>query len=117
MLHRLIYYLGMLKRNPSLLEYYNFLKESDFWSLEKLQKYQLEKAKVFFQFVYEHSVFYRELFDQVGFNAQKITCVDDIKVLPIIDKNILLRENERIQSDYRFKKLFFSETSSCAACR
>ena len=111
MLHRLIYYLGMLKRNPSLLEYYNFLKESDFWSLEKLQKYQLEKAKVFFQFVYEHSVFYRELFDQVGFNAQKITCVDDIKVLPIIDKNILLRENERIQSDYRFKKLFFSETS------
>ncbi len=111
MLHRLIYYLGMLKRNPSLLNYYNFLKESDFWALDKLQKYQLEKAKVFLQFAYEHSAFYKELFDEVGFNALEIKSIDDIKVLPIIDKDTLLRENRRIQSDYHFKKLFFSETS------
>ena len=102
MLHRLIYYLGMLKRNPSLLNYYNFLKESDFWALDKLQKYQLEKAKVFLQFAYEHSAFYKELFDKVGFNALEIKSIDDIKVLPIIDKDTLLRENRRIQSELSF---------------
>lgn len=40
-----------------------------------------------------------------------MTSPDDMKVLPVIDKSVLIRNNGDIQSTYKFDKLQFSETS------
>ncbi len=37
MFHKLIYILGSKLRNPSLKNQFDFLKESETWSLEKLE--------------------------------------------------------------------------------
>lgn len=111
MFYEQIYKIGMKKRNPSLMDYYKFLKQSERWSLAELQDYQLKKCKEFLQFAYIHSDFYRQEFDRVGFRPDLMTSLVDMKRIPVIDKNVLLNENEHIHTDYKFRKLFFSETS------
>ena len=110
-IHKLIYKLGVTKRNPSLMKYYEFLLESDRWPEEKLKQYQLDKCKELLVFAYEHSDFYRNEFDNVGFNPHEFSSLDDLKIIPIIDKNVLLEHNEEIHSKYEFSKCIFSETS------
>ncbi len=111
MVSSLIFHLGMWWRNPSLQRYYNFFKKSDHWSKTQLEVYQLEKLKQLLEFAYEHSVFYKEEFDRINFNPSSLKSLEDLKQIPIIDKSVLLKENKRIQSNYKFKKLFKAETS------
>ena len=111
MLQKIIYKLGVKWRNPSLLRQFESLKKSDKWSIEKLQAYQFERLKTLLQFAYDHSPFYKKEFDEVGFHPSQMTSPDDMKVLPVIDKSVLIRNNGDIQSTYKFDKLQFSETS------
>lgn len=111
MLQKIIYKLGVKWRNPSLLRQFESLKKSDKWSIEKLQAYQFERLKTLLQFAYDHSPFYKKEFDEVGFHPSQMTSPDDMKVLPVIDKSVLIRNNDDIQSTYKFDKLQFSETS------
>lgn len=111
MLHKLIFKLGAAKRNPSLKKQLEFLLESDKWSYEKLEAYQLEKLKELLKFAYKYSPFYTAMFDKVGFVPDKITSVNDLKVLPVIDKKVLVEHNAEIQSRFPFKTLRESESS------
>ena len=111
MLHKIVYNLGMKYRNPSLLPYLKFLKDSDKWSLEQLQEYQFKKAKEFLCFTGEHSVFYKEYFARYNFVPSKMTSLKDLDVLPPITKDVLIARNADIHTDYKFSKLIFCETS------
>lgn len=111
MLHKLIYNLGRTIRNPSLKKYYFFLKGTEYWSIEKLQEYQFNKCKEFLEFIGKYSPYYKELFQKIHFDPQLIQTINDIKVLPIIDKSILLQNVDIIHTNYPFKKRFYSETS------
>lgn len=42
MIHKLIYKAGVRLRSPELFTEYKFLKESEKWSIEKLEAYQLQ---------------------------------------------------------------------------
>lgn len=111
MLHRLIYNAGVAHKNPSLKKHYKFLMETDKWTLEQLKQYQFKKLKEFLVFAYEHSPFYKEEFDNAGFNPYQFESIDDYKRIPIIDKSVLLNNNDKVHSDYHFDKLIQSETS------
>ena len=105
MLQKIIYKLGVKWRNPSLLRQFESLKKSDKWSIEKLQAYQFERLKTLLQFAYDHSPFYKKEFDEVGFHPSQMTSPDDMKVLPVIDKSVLIRNNGDIQSTYKFSSI------------
>ena len=111
MLHKLIYNMGMRYRNPSLIPYLKFLEESDKWSLEQLNWYQFNKAKEFFCFVGFYSKFYKEYFASYGFEPLKMTSLDEMKVLPPVDKMTLIERNADIYTYFKFPKLIFCETS------
>ena len=68
MLKKLLFSLGVQKRNPSLRKYFTFLKESDQWSEKELRDYQTQKCKEFLEFAYKYSPFYKGIFDSNGFN-------------------------------------------------
>ena len=79
-------------------------EKSDKWSIEKLQAYQFERLKTLFTVrIRSLSVLQKE-FDESGFHPSQMTSPDDMKVLPVIDKSVLIRNNGDIQSTYKFDK-------------
>lgn len=111
MFHKIIYNKGTARRNPSLKEYLAFLKKSDRWSKEALLEYQLEKCKSFLKFVNEYSPYYKSTFQKINFFPDEFKDINDLKRIPAIDKNTLLKYGDQIHSVYNFQKRIYSETS------
>lgn len=107
----LIYKLGIAMRNPSLLDHYHFLKETEHYSREELKRLQFETGKEFLCFAGKYSPYWKEKFEREGFDPQKMTSWDDLKKLAPIAKNDLLTDGDKIKSVYPFQKLQYSETS------
>ncbi|MEG3658750.1 phenylacetate--CoA ligase family protein [Arenibacter palladensis] len=111
MLKRLIFNFGTKKRNPSLLGYLDFLKESDTWSEKELLEHQIQKCKEFLEFAYEYSPYYKGYFDSHDFKPSEFKNLEQLKILPPFSKDNLIKYNDRIHTNYPFKKLFISSTS------
>lgn len=71
-------------------EHRKFLKDFDKWPIEEKEKYQINRLREFLKYVVENSKFYAEYYK--GIDIDSINSIDDLKILPIIDKEIL-REN------------------------
>src|SRR5690554_3136133 len=102
-IHELIYNLGTSQRNPSLLDYFLFLKESDNWSKEALLEYQFKKCKSFLTFAFDYSPYYTSKFQEIDFQPESFLGIDDLKRIPPMDKATLLKYSSLIHSVYPFK--------------
>ncbi|MFD0864120.1 phenylacetate--CoA ligase family protein [Sungkyunkwania multivorans] len=111
MLHRSIFQLGQRYRNPSIPAWMKFLRSSDRWSREELETYQLTKLKELVSFAYEHSPYYRSIFEKENISSDEIKGLGDIEKLPILTKEQLLKNNKDIHANYKFKKTFTATTS------
>ncbi len=109
--HKYIFLLGERLRNPSLRRHYRFLKESEKWPREKLEKFQWERLKETLQYAYDHSPYYRRKWNEAGIRPDDIRTPEDLKKIPVITKQELIRHNQDIHSDEHFPKKFFSVTS------
>lgn len=110
-MHKLLFNLGLQKRNPSLGKYLSFLLKSDKWSKEELLQYQILKCKEFLEFVNLYSAFYRTTFEDYEFDPSEFKDLEQLKQLPTFSKITLIKYNKLIQTNYSFKKLFPSLTS------
>lgn len=102
---------GIARRNPSLMEEYERLKESEWLSREHLRDLQLRRAVEFLTFAGTHSAYYRKLFRERGFVPDRMTTAQDLRVLPTIDKAELIALNDKIHTDFSFSRSFTAETS------
>lgn len=64
-----------------------FLKEFDRWPAGKQLEYQREELVKLLRYTVKHSAFYRELY--AGIDLSQINSVDDLKRLPIVDKEMI----------------------------
>jgi len=71
---------------------YNFLQESQWWSREKLEEYQMQQLEKLLKHAYENVPYYRRVFDERGLKPKDIQDFDDLKKLPYLTKGIV-REN------------------------
>ncbi|QSP93675.1 phenylacetate--CoA ligase family protein [Marinobacter salinisoli] len=106
-----IYHAGIRLRNPSLNEQYDFLKETEWWSLEKLRALQAKKAEKFFRFVSENSKFYNNILKSSGFNFSGDFCSTELRKLPELNKSILVSNKDAIQIFFNEEKMRLAETS------
>lgn len=111
MMHKLIYTAGIKVRSPEIINRYNFLKKSEKWSIEELEKYQLHQLKRIIDIAYNKSEFYHRLFEKENITPNDIQTLEDIKKIPTISKSDLLNNSEKIQNKKIYRKLFLSETS------
>ena len=111
MIRKFIYNLGEKIRNPSLKKKYNFLKESEKWSLEKLEGYQLKKLKELLKIAYDNSEFYKQKFDAEQLDINEVKTLEDLKFFPIISKKDLITYTSQIHTNLNFKKTFLASTS------
>jgi phenylacetate-CoA ligase len=71
-------------------EYRAFLRDYDTWTLEKKLEHQREQLVSFVRFTYENSAFYREFYKDVDIDS--IRTVEDLKKLPILEKETLRKQ-------------------------
>jgi len=71
---------------------YNFLQESQWWSREKLEEYQMQQLSKLLHHAYENVPYYRNIFDERGLRPENIQDFEDLKKLPYLTKENI-REN------------------------
>ena len=106
-----IYLHGVNKWNDRIFDKLNFLTESQYWDLEKLQDFQLCKLKYLLGFAYENTSFYKEKYYNLKFHPSDVSRLEDIRKIPIISKNELLVNRDKIQIKKDGEKMYFAETS------
>jgi len=91
--HGLRYIYGTI---PSRLRYgkvfwdtYNFLQESQWWSREKLQEYQMHQLEKLLKHAYENVPYYRKVFDEEGLKPKDIQDFKDLGKFPYLTKDIV----------------------------
>ena len=77
--------------------YLKLLRQSQFWSAEKLREFQNARLRKLIVHVYYNVPFYREIFDRLNLTPEDIQTVADLKKLPILDKSDI-REGIRSKS-------------------
>jgi len=68
---------------------YNFLQESQWWSKEKIEEYQMRELEKLLKHAYENVPYYRRVFDERGLKPKDIQNIDDLKKLPYLTKEII----------------------------
>src|SRR5690554_5210125 len=71
-------------------EYRKFLEDFDRWPLERKLEYQRLELVSLIRHAYDNSRFYRDLY--AGIEINRIKTVEDLKLLPIVDKE-MIRKN------------------------
>ena len=66
---------------------YAFLQESQWWSREQLQEYQLEQLSKLLRHAYENVPYYRRIFDERGLKPKDIQDFKDLQELPYLTKD------------------------------
>jgi phenylacetate-CoA ligase len=114
MFHKLVFKLGSSSRNSSLASVFEELKKTEFASRESLSHLQKERLNTLLKFSYDHSVYYKDVFDKYDIDPYKQEYeVADLVYFPLLKKEQLLKYGHDIHTinSFRFEKLFYSETS------
>lgn len=79
-------------RNRHYVAWINFLKESEDYSKEQIEDYQLGELKRIVKYAYENTRGYRALYESFGITPEAIQTAEDIRKLPFVEKE-MIREN------------------------
>lgn len=75
------------------------IEHMQLWSREEVTAWQNERLQTLVKHIYEHTQYYRELFDNLGLKPSDIQCIEDLKKLPIITKEIAIANYDKIIPD------------------
>ncbi len=64
----------------------SFLDKSQWWSKDQLLEFQLQRLQQLIAHAYRHTVYYKNMLDEIGLNPQDIKTIQDLKKLPVISK-------------------------------
>ena len=88
---------------------HDFYKEAQWWQKEQIEAWQLERLQQMVKFAYDQTDGYRQLYDQAHVKPEDIRRLEDIKLLPFTNKE-LIRENIDIFTVRNKNGLFKSTT-------
>ena len=86
-------------KRRKMLEYRSFLEKSQWWSQEDLWRHQLVAVRRLLTHAFEHVPYWQATFKGLGLTPLDINTLDDIRKLPIIDKNDIRAHKERMIAD------------------
>ena len=80
-------------------KYYRFLTQSQWWSKEDLQVYQLNQLIKLLEYAKAKVPYYRKLFQRYSIEPSKFKSLEDIKRIPFLTKEIIREHYEELQSE------------------
>ena len=91
-------------------KYYEFLKRSQYYSNDKLRKYQEDQVKKFIAFAVSNVPYYQKLFSQHNLSINDIKSIEDVALLPILDKETFRQYSQQmVAGPFREKKSLIVE--------
>ena len=79
--------------------WYNQIRKMNTWTKQQVIDWQNQQLRAFVRHAYEHTVYYKELFDQLNLTPDDIQTAEDLKKLPIITKDILRKRFDDLVPD------------------
>lgn len=77
---------------------YTFLKNSELWSKNKIEEYQLTQIREVIRHAYENVPYYMKLFDDNGISPKDIKSFEDIKKIPYLTKELVKENYDKLVS-------------------
>ena len=68
---------------------YEFVQAAQWWSSEDIREYQLGQLRSICSLAYLKSRYYRRVFDEIGFHPNALRNLEDLAVLPTIDRRTI----------------------------
>lgn len=103
-----------IKNRESIAKYRELYKRQ-FLSLEELREVQRKKMIELLQHAYDQVPYYRDVLSGNGFISEGkiiLDSLDDLRKIPILDKNIIRQQGERLYSDDYKTRGFYKKVSS-----
>jgi len=105
-----------IPREERYIPYLKLLNKTQWWSRDELEKFQLKKLKKILKHANENVPFYHEIFRKYNFNPENVSNVNDLKILPILTKDIIKNNFDNLYArNYPKEKLILSSTSGSTA--
>ncbi|HUO78316.1 MAG TPA: hypothetical protein VMU21_12150 [Thermodesulfovibrionales bacterium] len=97
---------------PTFRSWLGFLKESEQWNEDRLEAYQVEQLRDLLMHAGGNVPYYRKLFGEYGFKPERTQSLDDLKVLPYTDKEIVRDNIEGFLAENVPRKSLFRKATS-----
>ena len=84
------------------------IQQMNSWKREDIEQWQIERLRAFINHAYSHTIYYRNLFDSLNLKPDNINSIEDLRILPTVNKNIIKEHfNEFIPdnlSEFKYRK-------------
>lgn len=109
--HRLIARLAIGLKSKESLEYSSMAQRLFQGERTDLLEYQRKQFDELLLYAYKHVPYYHKIFDEIGLIEEDKVCRDKIKNIPILTKEIIRTEGEKLWSDEYMSRKFYKNTS------
>jgi len=97
--------------NSSYQNTYKFVKRTERWTIEQIQRYQWEQLTSLLTHAYEHVPYYRTLFKTQGITPKDIKLLEDFQHLPILGKETIQEHTNEFKAT-NYPMYAFEETNT-----
>jgi phenylacetate-CoA ligase len=102
---------SLFKKQKGFFDTLEKLERSQYWSEADLQVYQENKLRKLIAHAYETVPYYKDTFDKKRLKPADIKYISDLHKLPILDKETLRKNRQRMFSTVSIQKIKFNITS------
>lgn len=78
------------------IQTYKLLNESQYWTYEQHREFQFSNLKSLLQYAYDNVIYYKQLFDDIGFRPNEIGTPEDIRQIPSLTKKTIINNLDRL---------------------
>jgi phenylacetate-CoA ligase len=79
-------------------EFASLLEQSQYWDRQRMGEWQDERLRAVVKHAYEHTTYYRELFDKHGIDVQKFRGREDLPRIPVLTRETVQRRCDELRS-------------------
>lgn len=103
---------------PDILRYgnlyrstYSLLQKSQWWSKEEHERYQLKELQKLVHYAYDNVPYYTDIFNKNKVKPSDIKCFEDIRRIPVLTKDIIINNTDKLLSKKYDKKYVYHQTT------
>lgn len=86
-------------KGTNSMAWYHRIQEMNTWNREEIRAWQNEKLRRIIDQAYNHTVYWKRIFDEHGLKPSDIRTVEDLKKLPILTKKDIFAHYEEMVPD------------------
>lgn len=90
-----------LIKNPLFVRQYKVLERMDSFTEEQKAAAQLGELKQILIHAYHHTEYYHTLFDEIGFIPEQMERVDELRLIPLLTRQLLAENYHKLAADDR----------------